>query len=275
MASLNFSFPHPVYGNRDDVSGSKIEPKFTYSISDEQLTLNATGLLIEDPDISKLLSSGEASWQIRIQCPRTYLRLNFLSTGPDWSCNLSGKDFDGNVGIETRIIAKSKIEDYQLTNAHSDYEGFKFTLPAGEILAIGPTYSFFVDKSYDPLKAPVGSLFKVQEGSHDEGPYEVVLDDNEFIYIKLSKHDWSEYPGVRDRLPQIIHSAIVLPVLARAIGEMRSRSRLKWSERLQNLIRTYEIDPVDPLRAAQLLLASPISRTIREVNVYLDKQEIV
>lgn len=274
MANLNFSFPHPVYGNQDDISGKRINPVFKYSISDEQITLTANGLSLEDPDINKLVNSDQAAWQIRIQCPRTYLRLNFLCEGPDWNCHLNGTDFEGRVEIETRIIATSRVDGYQPKNAHSDYEGFEFTILAGELLAIGPSYTFLVDKLYDPLKAPVSSLLRVVEGSHEYGPYEVVLDDD-LIFAKLSKKDWQEYPGVRDRLPTIVHSAIVLPVLARAIREMEQHSHTLWSNRLDNLIRAREIDPTDSLKAAQELLSSPMSRTFGEVNVYLDQQDVL
>jgi hypothetical protein len=47
-----------------------------------------------------------------------------------------------------------------------------------------------------------------------------------------------------------------------------------WSGRLDTLVRARGIESSDSLKAAQELLASPFSRTIQSVNVYLDQQEI-
>jgi hypothetical protein len=274
MAQIKYSFPHPVYGAGSDISGNPIKPSFRYTIADEQVILEASELSVDNADIEQLIADEKAHWQIRLQCPRTYYRESFLTKKPTWTRHIPGPDLEGKVEIETKIIATKPISDYHPTNSHTDYDGYDFDLSAGEVIGLGPTFSFVVDKLYDPLKAPVSSLLRIVEGSHDEGPYEVVFDDD-LIFIKLSKQDWQEYPGVRDRVPTVIHSAIVLPVLSTAIKLMQEHSGTMWSDRLENLIATRGIDPMDSLKAAQDLLANPLFRTFGEINIYIDQMEIV
>lgn len=274
MAKIKYSFPHPVYGASSDITGNPIKPNFRYTINDEQIIVEASNLFVDNADIQTLIIEDKARWQIRLQCPRTYFRESHFSKELTWSRHIAGQDLQGKVEIETKIVAISQIEKYHPINSHSDYDGFDFDLSAGEVIGLGPTFSFVVDKLYDPLKAPVSSLLRIVEGAHDKGPYETVFDDD-LIFIRLSKQDWQEYPGVRDRVPTVIHSAIVLPVLSTAIKLIHAHSGTMWSNRLENLIKARGIDPNDPLKAAQELLDNPLFRTFGEINVYLDQMEMV
>jgi hypothetical protein len=118
----------------------------------------------------------------------------------------------------------------------------------------------------------VSSLVRITFGSHVDGPFEVTLDD-ELITIRLSKADWQEYAGIRDRAPTIVHSSIILPVLAEAIRTIDQNIDTLWGGRLKEILATKGIDQKSPLAAAQQVLASPISRMFNEVNINLDKAE--
>ena len=270
MALNAISYPHPVYGNGDDIADAVMEPIIEYTITDEALQIRASDLITGHSDIDKLVNDGKARWQIRVKCPRTYIRENFLVADKKWSTNLAGPDYEGTVEIETCVLAIEDIDNYTPANAHEDYEDESFQIKSGELLAIGPDFTFLVDKVYDPLKAPVASLLKVVEGEHDTGPFHLILDDD-LIIIKLSKKDWQEYAGIRDRVPSLLHSSIVLPVLAAAISNIYTNQGTLWSDRLKELIEIKEIDIEHPLIAAQVLLDSPLTRTFDEVNARLDK----
>ena len=270
MPLNTISYPHPVLGNGDDVTGGIMEPEIEYTISDEAIQLRANNLLTGHTTIDALVDNKKAQWQIRVKCARTYMRENFVISGPDWTRNFAGPDYEGTVEIETQVLAIDNIEDYSPVGAHADYEDVVFQIKSGELLAIGPGFSFHVDKVYDPLKAPVASLLKVEEGEHDFGPFQLVLDDD-LIFVRLSKAEWQEYAGIRDRVPALLHSAIVMPVLATAIADINKHEGTLWAGRLKDLIESRDINTAYPLTAAQELLDSPLKRTFAEVNAKLDK----
>ncbi len=154
-----------------------------------------------------------------------------------------------------------------------DYGDEKFHLRTGEVIGIGPTFRFLVDKVYDPLKAPVSSLVRITEGEHKDGPFMLTLDDD-LIIVRLSKSDWHEYAGIRDRVPTIVHSAIVLPALAEAIRKINEHMDTLWGGRLKDLLESNKIDEGAPLAAAQEILARPVTRTFNEVNATLDRGDL-
>lgn len=270
MAANTISYPYPVLGNGDDIAAEINVPGIEYTITDEAIQLTARNLSTGHETIDELVEKGFASWQIRLNCARTYMRENFITAGPEWTTNLAGPDYEGSVRLEVQVIAVRDIKNYVPAGAHEDYDDAKFHIKSGDLLAICPDYSFHVDKVYDPLKAPVASLLRVIEGEHKHGPFQLVLDDD-LIFVKLSKTDWKEYAGIRDRVPALLHSTIVLSVMAAAISELNKYESTLWAGRIRDVLLKKDINTDYPLMAAQELLDSPLTRTFDEVNVKLDK----
>lgn len=270
MATSDISFPHPVLGNGDDISIGEISPQVSYEISDEAITLTLYGLTSGHHRVDQMVQDGDATWHVRIQCSRTYMRESFATNKQTLELRLRGEDYEGFVDVEVSVVAQKEIVDYRPEGIHEDYEDEKFLLRSGDVIGVGPTFRFLVDKVYDPLKAPVSSLVRITEGEHPDGPFTVTYDDD-LIVVSLSKSDWHEYAGVRDRVPTVVHSAIVLPALAEAIRTINQHTDTLWGGRLKDLLQANNIDQSAPLAAAQEVLASPITRTFNEVNATLDQ----
>ena len=271
MKESQISYPHPVLCNGHDIPGFQIDLGFEYEFSDESITLKTTKQLITGhKEIDNLVAEGTAKWLIRIKCARTYQREIFLTNIKDWEIALSGPDYEGNVRIETEIITTIDIDNYKPLGLHEDYGSANFSIQSGGILAIGPIFTFNVDKDYDPLKEPLQSIFKIMPGTHASGAFKTLLDD-EFILVYLSKKDWAEYARIRDRVPFILHSVIVVPVLAKAISEIEEYETSLWSGRLNSEIAKRGLSSFDPLTVAQELLDSPLTRGFKELNTCLDR----
>lgn len=269
MTGKIFSYPHPVLGNGDDILSGSALPEFNYAITDEAIRLNGSNLVTGHADIDAMLSTGAANWQIRVSCARTYMRVNFVTPGPEWTTTLDGADFEGTVKIDAQVIATKALKDYMPANAHEDYGAQGFDLKSGELIATGPSFTFLVDKDYDPLKAPVASLLQVRQGEHQTGPFQLVLDDDRLV-VNLSKTDWQEYAGIKDRVPELLHSAIVLPAIASAIASIDKNEGTLWAGRLKDLLGARQISRDNPLEAAQQILSNPLTRTFSRVNAKLD-----
>ena len=272
MANSNISYPHPVLGNGDDMNIGEISPVISYEISDEAIHLTAHNLSSRHPQIDQMVADGDAIWHLRIQCSRTYMRESYVTKYSEIEVRLKGEYYEGIVDVDVTIVAHKDISNYKPAGLHEDYENAEFQLRAGEVLGVGPTFRFLVDKVYDPLKAPVSSLLRITEGEHDDGPFMLTLDDD-LIIVRLSKSDWHEYSGIRDRVPTIVHGAIVLPALAEAILHIDRHTDTLWGGRLKDLLEANNIPVGTPLSAAQEILANPITRTFSEVNTTLDGGE--
>lgn len=266
-----FSFPHPVVGNGDDVATGALDCELSYHTSAEAVDLNFTGLTTGNRSLDDAVSDGRATWLLRVQCARTYFRRVWRERGPTASIRIPGPDLEGSVEVEARVCATKPL-DWRPEGTHADYGDISFRLTEGEILALGPRWRVHVDKEFDPLKAPVASWMRIVEGDHDQGPFHVEFGD-EVVTIRLSRKDWLQYPGVRDRAPAVLHSSIVLPVLMQALLELRTDDGVKWKSRLRAVVEAQGLDPERPLAVAQVLLAAPLARSLRELNVRLDRED--
>lgn len=200
------------------------------------------------------------------------MRENFFSDNIKTSIRLNGRSYEGKVIVEIFLVANSVIENFCPDGLHEDYAGARFDVDQGEILAISPDYFFVVDKLYDPLKAPVGSIINVKEGVNEFGPFEVVYDDD-IILVELSKKDYAEYQGIKDRTPEVIHASVVLPVLTEAILRLNDEiGTTMWEARLESIIRSKKLDMSKPLMTAQEILSSPINRAFEALNSMLDDE---
>lgn len=262
------SFPHPVLGNGDDVSVSQIDGELTYHASAEAVELHVTGLVSGNPSLDEAVRAGNATWLVRVQCARTYFRRLWSQPGPTATIRIRGADLEGTVEVEARACSARSLP-WQPNGMHPDYGDRSFDLDPGEVLALGPTWRFHVEKQFDPLKAPLKSWMRIVEGEHAEGPFQVTFDDD-FVTIRLSKNDWGQYPAIRDRAPTVLHAGVVLPVLMQALLELRNDDGVMWKARLRAVLDAHRLDPDAPLTTAQALLEAPLARCLRELNLKLD-----
>lgn len=266
----SISYPHPVLGNGDDVGSGQIEPDVSFTASEELVEISFDKLRTGNETLDAMLGNGKASWSIRVQCARTYFRTEYRTTESAYRVRLAGHELEGLVEIEVMLFAVEPLSAYLPAGAHQDYGGDTFDLKVGEVLGIGPTFTFNIDKQWDPLKAPVASIMRISKGEHVNGPFRLALEDD-YIEILLSHEDWEQYAGVKERVPGVIHSALVLPALAEAVPRMVEYAGKRWADRLRAIAEHRQIDIAKPLEAAQKLLQAPLARAFRELNTALDR----
>lgn len=267
----SISYPHPVLGNADDVGSGKIEPDVSFTLSEELVEITFDKLRTGNKTLDAMLGDGRATWSLRVQCARTYFRTEYRTSDSTHRVRLAGHELEGRVEVEVMLFATVAIPAYLPDGAHPDYGGETFDLKVGEILGIGPTLTFDVEKQWDPLKAPVASIMRISKGEFPNGPFIVALEDD-YIEILLSHEDWEQYAGVKERVPGVIHSALVLPALAEAVRYMGEHGGKRWADRLRAISEQHqELDIKKPLQAAQILLRGPLTRAFRELNTALDR----
>ncbi len=274
MAGSAVSYPIPVLGNADDISIGSVAPEINYLITDESVHVDVHGLGTGNKDIDGLISAGKAAWVVRLQCARTYYRTEQLLQADGGRVTCPAADLDGRVEVLIGAVAVKPVPLYQPEGMNKDYSGAHLNVLAGHWIVLGERYHFEVDKDFDPLKAPVASIMKVTEGKAPKGPFEVVLDDD-LIEVRLSQNDWAQYHGISNRVPETLHSSLVLPALQYAIADLNQQryEGLKWVDRLRAIAEVRGLELTDPLRAAQQLLDSPLGRGLHKLNERLDSED--
>ena len=282
MAIGHVSYPHPVLSNGDDIGlGTTDAIDLACTIRDESVTLEIEGLRTENPTIDKLVEDGLAEWVVRVQCARTYFRSTTTTRDGTASTTIDGRELDGAVDVDVSVCAVAEIPGFRPDGVHKDYGDQKVDLLVGDLLVLGGSFRFAVDKDFDPLRASVRSLMTVTEGDHDVGSFRVDLDDD-LILVSLSKHDWASWNATKDHAPEILHASLVVPVLQHCIPRVEEFEGRRWADRMDVLLeRVMSGDtPLhDDLSKAQALLSGPrdlgpMGRGLASLQMLIDRGDV-
>ncbi len=265
----SISFPHPVVGVGDDVSGSLgcNAPELDFGV--DSTTLGINGLAVTNPTIAGLIQQGDAAFTLRISCGATYYRETFQTHDAQLQHVLPSAKLLGDVKLQVRVCTLKRIENYRPEGLHPDYEGRSFTVQAGDVLAVGDDFTVKADKQFDPLATNIPSIMRIIRGKHEKGPFQVNF-SREQIVIALSVEDHSRYGLASNVAPGVIHAAIVFPVLCEAIARVRNQSdendmlaESRWFQRLKDMMEARGIEEDESLvEAAQKLLDAPLARAL-------------
>lgn len=267
------SYPHPVLGNGDDLGGMfKVE--FRYELGRAEVGLNPK-FTLKNTAIEELIKKEKASFVAEIECRNTFFRRSFVTREQIDRFVIPASSLRERVTVGFYVCADKDIRNYQPSEPHPDYEGAKFDVDAGDVLAIGGYSSFIALKSFDPLRPPISSFMSIMEGSHHEGPMQIDY-EGEKIMIVLSKADWKNYLSVRgQKLAEgILHGTIVFPALVDAIHKMLTTGAeyegMPWYGRLETILDAKGLSEKDPFEAAQKILDNPSARSFHGIELLTD-----
>lgn len=267
MKFNNISFPHPVLGLDDTVSGNidfsdeVFSEKGRYKIK-FQLNQN-------NHDINLLLQEDKVEYFCEVTCTNTLYREIFTSSDSNIAFELPKKYVKGKVEFTCLLISKIAIPKYVNADAHSDYDGFDFDIEKGDVLAVFGKSSFNADIRYERLKAV--SQILVVKPTKDFDIVNVDLEEPK-ITVEIPEEDYenfaSNYSDDEKYIP-LFHSSIVLNALLVALYNIKKYNKDKfWAEaimyRIENEKDTFQnlsIDePENIPEIAQRLLGKPFSR---------------
>lgn len=260
MKSAEGSYPHPVVGNADDVA-STFAPALYMSNDRRTLTLDFEELGADNSTIAELVATRKASYIARVDCDATGFRQSFRLSGPRDTVRIPLAQLHKVLVVELCAIALAPVTGYAPEGMHSDYGGQRFDLQAGELLAVADHFRFELGAEWDPLKAPMQSLMQIERGEDEAGPMEVVF-EMEKILIRLCGPDYDRYNLRKGDSVDLIHAAVVFPVLVAALGKLHEADHQGqlWNQRLRELLAIQGIPTDEPIMAAQHLLKLPVHR---------------
>ncbi|MCY1042595.1 hypothetical protein OV208_14820 [Corallococcus sp. bb12-1] len=266
------SFPHPVVGIGDDLKGEVHCNPPDFDLGVDTTSVRVDGLAVTNPSIASLVRDGVAAFTIRVSCGATYYRETFQSRSAQIQFTLPSSTLVGDVEIQVRVCSLQRLERYHPDQLHPDYGDRTFDIQVGDVLALGDDFSLRVDKQFDPLAADIPSIMRIMKGNNVSGPFEVDF-WGEQIVVLLPADAHELYGIASNSSPELIHAALVMPVLCEAIRKVRQVSdeeatmvELPWYRRLEAMLEARRInDDESALSAAQKLLDMPLLRSFRSI----------
>jgi len=266
MKFNNISFPHPVLGIADTISGN-------IDFSDEVLSEKGIyrikfELNQNNNDINQLLQQDKAEYFCEVTCTNTLYREIFTSSDNNINFEIPKKNVKGKVEFTCLLISKTAIPDYVNTDVHSDYEDFDFDIEKGDVLAFFGKSSFNADIRYERLKAV--SQILVVKPTKDFDIVNINLEEPK-ITVEIPEEDYenfaSNYADDKKYDP-VFHSSIVLNALLIALYNIKKYKDKFWAEaiiyRIENekdIFQNLGIDESENVpEIAQRLLEKPLSR---------------
>jgi hypothetical protein len=269
MRLKNFSYPHPVLGNWNDIEGS-FSWEFRYYIGSDLVSITPSFILAHGW-LEKEIENENACFTLEVQCWSTFFRKSFQCKGAWMQIDLPAQSLRWKVEVGFFICASDKILVYQPDGMHSDYGDSAFSISKGDVLAIGGGNFFIADKDFDPLKPPTGSLIQICMWQKMSAPIEISYDWKKIQAI-LSKDDWKRYSHLpKSWIECILHWAIVFPVLLDALYEWKKGDQSEyyeneWFEKFSSIIERRWLSSYDPFEMTQRILLDPVSRTLISIE---------
>lgn len=190
---------------------------------------------------------------------------------------------DGNITISSYIIAKKVIKGYSSRSFHEDYGNLNFDIDKAAIMAIGPKYSFRLDKDIEEL-CNIPSIFVISRNGDKEIKDMSVSFEGDKINIILSDEDYVNQQNLW-ALPvyqPVLHSMIIMPALIYLFTElkdvpnerMEELSEKRWFKSIDGVLRKmnlglekYYLEQNSPYKLAQMILDNPINRALNALIV--------
>lgn len=274
------SFPHPVMGVDDSISGRiglNPSPVITSMTDAYAITIFFD---YENKDLDDLIDSGQAEFFCEVTCSNTLFRKIYTNTQKEIEFEIPKKQVKGKVSFTCAMVAKEIISSYQNKMFHIDYIGYSFEIERGDILAYYGEFDFNADINYEKLKA-VSTFMEVVENKDLEARYTNVDLSKSKIEIQLPSEDYNQFAqdkiSKEEKFASIFHSSIVLNSLLIALYNFQANIGASWAKsieyRLKNETDFQDIsidDPANIPEIAQRLLGNPFRRVISELHEILE-----
>lgn len=284
MRVRNSLSPYPIlYDYKDDYVDSSfradIEAKehFSSIIFDVQFKLvNST--------IQQLINEGKAAFVLHVECPALSLRREFVTTDDHLSATFEADDLAETLEVCTFIVVQDELKNYSNPQFHPDYQGLSFSLIKGQMLAIGDTKVFDIEKNKDKLQALPSILRIAKSTDSSKGTMVVNTDNPAYISVGLTEEAFSLYSSLgKHEYPKAILGLVLFPalivVLQRVSSEPEAFGECKWFEILTDLLENNgyswaelgdENGDAVILTVAQAIFSNPVLGGLKELQASVE-----
>ncbi|CAE6689406.1 hypothetical protein R70006_00268 [Paraburkholderia domus] len=231
------NFPHPVLSYFSDdyvkclfqanVSSAVTKTKYRFSVWSKT----------SSADLLDFVKDGMAVHALHIECPATRFRKLFTAKNEKFDVEVDSIDLEATVYLLPLIVAATDIEGYTSKDFHGDFEGTKFSIKKGDILAIDRDRSFVAQKDIDPLRR-VPSIFTVMPNHAENPPLMDLEADGQKVVVKLDPSTYEDYSALSKnaQMAPVLSSLVIIPALTELIvlisqageGERAEYATKRW-----------------------------------------------
>jgi len=275
MKITDQSFPHPVLGIQDDVSGI-FKTQLTWTCDRVDYYLYPI-FDLQNESIELLIKEKKVAYLVHIECANTFFRKSFKYFEQSPTIKINADELRDKVEISFFIVGLENISEYKNITAHQDYQGESFEIEKGDILAYGGETNFLAVKNYETLKA-VSTIMVIKKDNNDKSLARVNYNSNK-IELWLSKENFKIYNDYKnnEHFIAIFHTSLVLPLLLKALEYIKQDESdfcdYKWFLALKARLDDEDLSLDDDdkhFEIIQKLFGNPFDRFFKSIN-YLNE----
>ena len=227
---------------------------------------------LSDKAILREIAKHKACYTLLIGCSSTHYRDYRNSYEPRIVWSLDNGVLADRVEVTPFVTTTKELANFISDNWHSDYEGMKFSLDAGAVLAMEPPRVYWIQSGDE---SPARTVFRTEEDDK-QSPNEWTCDLNaEYVVLKFNPEDYHRFKRARaravaDGTAEYIMNGVYLPALVIVLSEVDrdadSYSHLRWFSALEDALARAGCSPIgdggDSSRGvdAQKILGAPFGR---------------
>lgn len=276
------SFPYPVLGFSDSVGGMSPEVTVIDRIPAKERIADPYrwdfNIVLNNPDIEKLIADGQASYLCEVKCSATFLRLCNASRKSTFSIELPRKAVNRRVEFSLWVVADERIPEYRNANAHEDYRDLEpFDIAKGAPLAFLKAYHWDADLCYEDLTS-LRSILRIEKSSDAQAEFPSVDTDGDYIALFLPADQYEHFLVVsgQETINSILHSSILLFALQTALSRYAGNEEKRWARALKYIVaadsaRFASLELGNIEQSAELtlrLLNNPTKRLSEEIAAF-------
>lgn len=217
-----YSYPVLCY-EKDDYYDSVFDATLDTSHSTVNSLLIKLHFELKNKEIRSLMLNKKAEFAMHIECPTTSFRTTISSEiRSDIEYPIPYRNLNGKVELVAFVLATENIEGFVSEDWNEDFEGLKFDIPKGSILAFYNLPDLIISKDDQDLMKS-SSIFSVTRRNCDAAlPINIEL-SGEKIQIGLTSKEYDFYTKFAnvDEARPIVNALVVLPVLVQTFEELR------------------------------------------------------
>ena len=221
---------------------------------------------LSNQDIKELIDNKDAEFIVIISCPLTYYQKYIRVSGNSVKVKIDASIVLNEMNVTSYVIAKKDIKNYSSISFHKDYDGLKFDLKKGMVLAIADPFTYFVNTE---LLKDISSIFQrvIVDGLKD---YEWSLDYNhDSIQFYVNKTT-NSHINENETNGSLQLNALILPAILEILYVIKDNydefSHYKWFKAIENKAMNLGYDDISTMledpeyhRHAQNLCQNPLS----------------
>lgn len=223
MRITNRIFTYPVLSEeKTDYKNSVFSVDFEHFMDGVNSLKLTFDIAMTNPEIENLILNGQAEYVVHLECSITAYRQVIKSFEKHIEHSIAIDKINGTLEVLVFVISKKNINNFMNSDWDDDFDGMKFSLASGSILAYQNIGELEISKDINEFSSG-NSIFTIyRRVTEEDVAFDVSLESSK-IRIGLGSSDYdiySLYAG-KSELQQIFNSMVILPALVYVFEELK------------------------------------------------------